>query len=292
MDYSITFPQQTISFINASGIIMLSVVFVIGFILLMRYSAKVLPGFLGVLSYLLLVIVCTELITFILSVIPVLNVFLFGTELSFCLTRAVIMVLLTHLTRILVIKFSDRSQELEFGDALMGGLGIAAGQAVMAGIDFITLSTIATNVNTYGLEALLADLEAAEQASMLQSIENTIAIEPSFFLLRGLNCTIDIVFQVAAMLLLYAIVKKGLPAFWHGIVIVFNVLLTSLSLFGDYGAIDNYVLLFVLKLATIICVVIVVLRIDTDYLKGELRSFDKMKKKKDTMPKFRDIKNK
>lgn len=292
MDYSITFPQQTISFINASGIIMLSAVFVIGFILLMRYSAKVLPAFLGVLVYLLLVIVCTELITYILLVIPVLNVFLFGTELSFCLTRAVIMVLLTHLTRILVIKFSNRSRELEFGDALMGGLGIAVGQAVMAGIDFITLSTIATNVNTYGLEALLADLEAAEQASMLQSIENTIAIEPAFFLLRGLNCTIDIVFQVAAMLLIYAIVKKGMPAFWHGIVIVFNVLLTSLSLFGDYRAVDNYVLLFGLKLVTIICVVIVVLRVDANYLNGELRSFDKMKKKKDTMPRFRDIKNK
>lgn len=292
MDYSITFPQQTISFLNAGGIIMVSVVFIIGFILLMRYAAKVLPGFLGLLAYLLVVVVGMELITFLLSAIPVLNTLLFGTVLGFCLTRAVIMAGLTHLTRLLVMKFSDRTQDLELGGALMGGLGIAIGQAVIAGFDFIYLSTVATNVNTYGLEALLSDLEAAEQASMLQSIESTIAIEPVFFLLRGLNCTMDIIFQVAVMLLMYAIAKKGLPAFWHGIIVVFNILLTSLSLFGDYGAFDNYVLLFVLKLITLICVIIVVLKIDTDYLNGELKSFDKLKKKKDTMPKFRNIKNK
>lgn len=292
MDYSITFPQQTISFINASGIIMFSVVFVIGFILLMRYSAKILPGFLGLLAYLIVVVVCTELITYLLAAIPGINGFLLGTTFGFCITRAVIMVLLTHLSRIIVLKFSDRSQNMELGDALMGGLGIAVGQAIIAGFDFLYLSTIATNINMYGLEALLADMEAAEQASMLQSIENTAAIEPVFFLMRGLNCTVDIIFQVAVMLLLYAVIKKGLPAFWHGIIIVFNILLTSLSLFGDYGAVSNFIILFVLKFLILFCVAVMVLKIDTDYLNGELKSFDKLKKKKDSMPKFHDVKRK
>ena len=70
MNYNITFPEQSINFVNAGGIILVSAVIVIGFILLMRYSAKLMPGFMGLLVYMVLVVFGVEAVTFLLSVIP------------------------------------------------------------------------------------------------------------------------------------------------------------------------------------------------------------------------------
>lgn len=315
MDYSITIPEQSVMFINLSGMIMISVLFVMGFIILKRYAAKIIPGFMGLLCYLLIVVVGTELITALIAAVPPFGRVLLGTEVSFCITRAVITAGLVHATRMLVVKFTDRNQDMKLGDALMGGLGIAVGQAVIIGASFIVLTTLASTVNTYGLEALLADVEqqqtgdvavrvgeaaelheaagvSSEADELYAYVENIASIEPLTYLMQGISYTIDIIFQVVVLLLLYAVIKKGLPVFWHGIIAAGNFILELLSLFANYAVWDNYGLVLLCKLAVLVGITAAALRIDAAYLNGELRSFAKLKRKKDAMPKFNDIKNK
>ena len=292
MDYNITIPEQSVMFINLSGIIMISTIIIIGFILLMRYAAKFVPGLMGLLCYLLLVVVGTELITYVIAAIPVLGTMLLGQVMLFCITRAVITAGLCHATRVIVLKFTDRNQDMQLGDALMGGLGIAIGGAIVVGTSFIYLSTLAATVNTYGLEALMADISQAEQAELATYIANIASIAPVTFLMQGLGYTIDIVFQVAVLLLLYAVIKKGLPVFWHGVIIVSNIILEAVSLFTNYSVWENYMMMVLIKLIILVGIVVAALRVDSDYLGGELRSFAKLKRKKDAMPKFNDIKNK
>ncbi|MDD6573386.1 MAG: hypothetical protein PUF12_13460 [Thermoflexaceae bacterium] len=292
MDYNITFPQESLNLLNAGGIIMISAIIIIGFILLMRYSAKLMPGFMGMLAYLIVVVVGVELVTYILSVVPGLNMVLFSTSTGYCITRAVIFALLIHLTRWIAIRFSDRNGELELGDALMAGLGTAIGQAIISGMDLIYISTLGTTINSYGMEQLLDGMTAEEIAGMMESVEQTISVPPMFYLFKGLNCTIDVVFQTAACLLIYAILKKGLPAFWHGILIVLTVILQVASLFGDYLVVENFMALTMVKFLVLVILIIAALRIDTEYLSNELKSFDKLKTSSGKMPKFNNVKNK
>lgn len=291
MNYNITIPQQSVTFINLAGMILISVIIIIGFILLMRYSAKLMPGFMGLLCYLLLVVVGTELITFIIASVRPLASILLGQQTAFCFTRAVIAAALSHATRLILIKFTDRNQDMQLGDALMGGLGIAIGEAIVVGTSLIYLSALASTVNTYGLEALLADVSQAEQAEMIEYVSGVASILPVTFLMQALNYALDIVFQVAVLLLLYAVVKKGLPVFWHGIVVAVNIVFEALSLFASYSILD-YNIVVITKLIILIGIIGAALRVDADYLGGELRSFSKMRKQKDAMPKFGNVKKK
>lgn len=290
MNYNITFPEQSINFVNAGGILLISAVIVIGFILLMRYSAKLMPGFMGLLVYMVLVVVGVEAVTFLLSVIPGVNTVLFGTPLAFCIARAVVFALLMHASRWIVLKFSDRKQDMTLGDALMGGLGIALGQAIVSGVDLIYISTLGTTINTYGMEYLLEGMSAEEIANVMESVTQTISVPSLFYLLKGVNCAIDVIFQTAACLFVYGMLKKGLPLFWHGIVILLNVILQGASLFADYLVIENFVALTMTKVLILLLVIVAALKIDTDYLGNELKSFDKLRS--NTMPKFKNIKNK
>ncbi|MCM1466848.1 MAG: YhfC family glutamic-type intramembrane protease [Alistipes sp.] len=292
MDYSITIPEQSVTFINLSGIIMISAIIIIGFILLMRYAAKFVPGLMGILCYLLIVVVGVELVTYIIAAIPLLGTALLGNVVLFCITRAVITAGLCHGTRIVILKFTDRNQDMQLGDALMGGLGIAVGGAVVVGTSFIYLSTLAATINAYGLEALLADIPLEEQTELVGYIANIASIAPATFLMQGLGYTIDLIFQVAVLLLLYAVVKKGLPVFWHGVIVLCNIVLETLSNFANYSVWENYPMMVCVKLVILVGIIAAALRVDSDYLGGELRSFAKLKRKKDAMPKFDNIKKK
>lgn len=292
MTYDITFPKQIIDFAGAGGMIMISAIIVIGFIVLVRYSAKILPGFLAMLFYLLLVVVGAEIVFSVIAVIPGINGLLSTYPLAFYGTYAVVLAVLTHLTRFIVVKYTNRDNGLELGDALMCGLGVAIGQAIISGMELIAVSTLGETINTYGIAELLSDRSVEEIAETVADIQQIIAIEPGYYLCIGINGMLDIIFQTGVLLLLYAIVKKGLPTFWHGIIIVMNAVITGASLYGGYLMGGNYVTITMIKVAVVILLVIVALKVDADYLGGELRSFSKLKKSGGKMPKFNKVKNK
>lgn len=292
MNYNITFPEQIISNVNTAGLIMISVIFVLGFVIFMRYSAQIMPAIIGLLAYLLLVVAGVEVVTMLLTMIPGLGGLLVGTALAFCLTRTVIMAMLVHFTRAIIINFTNRNQNITLGDAMIGGLGMGTCQAIVSGVDFLTLSSLGTMVNSEGLATLVQGMSAEEVAEIVASLEQTIEIPPMFFLLKGLNNSLDIVFHVMAAIIVYAIVKKGLPAIWYGITILFNIFAQAASMFGDYQVVSNYAVLSFFKLVVVGSMIVCVLRIDTNYLGNEVKSFDKMRKSKGAMPKFGKLKNK
>ncbi len=292
MNYNITFPEQIISNVNTAGLIMISVIFVLGFVIFMRYSAQIMPAIIGLLAYLLLVVAGVEVVTMLLTMIPGLGGLLVGTALAFCLTRTVIMAVLVHFTRAIIINFTNRNQNITLGDAMIGGLGMGTCHAIVSGVDFLTLSSLGTMVNSEGLATLVQGMSAEEVAEIVASLEQTIEIPPMFFLLKGLNNSLDIVFHVMAAIIVYAIVKKGLPAIWYGITIVFNIFAQAASMFGDYQVVSNYAVLSFFKLVVVGSMIVCVLRIDTNYLGNEVKSFDKMRKSKGAMPKFAKLKNK
>lgn len=292
MNYDITFPQKIIDNINMSGIFMISAILIIGFILLMRYAATFMPGILALLTYLVLVVAGVQVVTSVFLVIPGLNALIVGTPIVFYITQAILYALLTHLTRMIVVKFSNRNNTLELGDSLMGGLGIAIGQAILPGMELMALSSMGTTINAYGMTELFQDRTAEEFAEIVEYVQQVISAGPSYYLSMGINGMLDIIFHVGVLLLLYAIVKKGLPVFWNGIIIGMDAVITGASFLAKYVFMENYAAFTLTKVAVVILLVIVALRVDADYLDGELRSFSKLKKSSGKMPKFNNLKNK
>jgi hypothetical protein len=285
MDYDITFPADTINYTNAGGIILISVLIVAAAILMIRYSANILPAIAGLLIYMVLGVAGIEIVTMAISVIPVIGDFLIGSSVAFCITRALIFALLVHLARWLVLKFSDRKGDMELGNALIGGWGIALGQAIISGMDILYVSTLGNTINSYGMDELVSDMSAEEISNLIDAIKQVSDIPGTYFLFKGINCAVDVLFHIFAVVLLYAIVKKGLDKKWYLIVGALTFVMNLITLFYDYRAVSSYLALAFIKLITLAAVFALALNIDTRYLNGELRSFDKMKDKK-KMPKY------
>lgn len=288
---NIIFPKESLDFIGYGGVVIVSVLFIIAFLLIMRYSAKLMPGLLGLLSYLVVVYVGTELATLALTFIPEINTLLFGSALMFCITRAILMAVFLHLTRLVVLKFSARKNDFSLGDAMMGGFGMAISQAIVSGMELIYLSTLGNTINEYGMDYLLTGMSAEDIDSVMQSVEKTISLPASFFLLKGINIAVDVVFCVAAAVIMYAVIKKGLESYWYAITVGLNVLALVLGFAGDYEVTGEYAWMTMLKVGVLAVFAVLVLRVDGQYLGGELRSFDKLKKRSGKMPKVGNTKN-
>lgn len=292
MDFgNITFPEQILDYIAAGGMIMISAIIIIAFILLMRYAAKLLPGLLALLIYLVVAYAGVEVLTGIMVMLPGLNQLLTGSIMWYCAIRAILMALLMHLTRWIVLKFANKNSELELGTAMMAGLGAAIGQTILSGMDMIAWWTIGDNINVYGINDLLQGMEVEQAQEYVDRIEAILALPENFFLLKGISNTVDIVFQVAVCVIMYALIKNGVKVFWHWVIIGLSAVLSLTTLVGDYGITDQYMTLTLIKLAVIVTVIIVALRMDRVVLNGELSSFSKLKTGK-SMPKFNNLKNK
>lgn len=278
MNNNIIFPEQSISFIGISGMIMFSVIFIIGFLLLMRYSAKIMPGVISVLVYLMVVVVGVEVITFIFSVIPGLNYLIMESALAFCIFRGIAMAGLIALTVWITIRFSGNNNNFYLGDAMMAGYGAALGQAIVTGIDLIYLWTMGSTINEYGTESLLADLSEADAAQMLESINQVVEVPPVFYLFKGINSAIDIVYIVIISLIVYAIMKKGLSKTWYVFAVACSAVLTIANLLGDYGVVAETGILTGVKAVVIITAILMVFKINAENLDGELTSFDRAKR--------------
>lgn len=287
----IIFPEQILDFIVAGGIIMISAIIIIGFILIMRYSAKMMPAFLSLLIYLVVVYVGVRVLVTIASLIPGLNKIMAESLMAYCVVNAVLTALMMHLTRFVVLKFADANGDLELGTAMMAGLGAAISQAILSGIDMISWWVIGNNINAMGVNELLKGMPAEDAQRYIETIEGILALPENFFLLKGIGNTIDIVFQVAVCVILYGVIKKGVPAFWHMIIIGVNIVLSATTIMGDYGVTSDYMTLTIIKTVVLVAVIIVALRLDSEILNGELRSFSKLKTAK-SMPKFNNLKNK
>lgn len=284
MNYNITFPNEIIGYTNAGGMVLISILIVAAAIILIRYSANILSAIAGLLIYMIVGVVGLEVVTMIISVIPGLGEALLGNAISFCILRAIIFAAIMHAVRWFVVKITDRKGDLDIGSALMSGWGIALGQSIVSGMDLLYISTLGNTINMYGVEEITNGMTTEEIQGLCDSVNQLSEVPASYFLFKGLNGAVDVLFNVFIFVMVYAIVKKGMEKKWYAVVATITGFMSMLTYFYDYRVFSESVIMSVLKLIVLAGVFAFVLNIDTKFLNGELRSFDKMKKK--TMPKY------
>lgn len=278
-------PSNIVSFTNGAGVLIISAIFVIGFILIMRYSAKLLPGVMSLFVYMISALMLVEVITYILTVIPGIGALVLSSALVLYIVRAVILALLIYFTLWIVLNVSGKNSSLMVGDSMMIGLGVGMGQGIIAGFDMLYVSTLGTTINTYGLEPLIEGMSETDVADIMESIETVTNAGANFYLFRGFNIVVDIIFFVFVGVLAYGAVMEKLPAKWHGIVIGLIALMTSCSAVYDYMLIDSYLFVAVLKVGIAVVTAAAVIRLDSVAFDNQVKSFSNAKKT-GTLPKF------
>lgn len=287
---NITFSQQLISCINGGGIILISAILIIAIIVFMRYAPKLIPGMIGVCLYLLVVFVGAEFTTMILTMIPGVNSLLINSSIGFCIIRGIIIALLMSVSAWLVVKLANRNCDVTVGTAMIGGLGIAIGDAILNGMDFLYLSAMATTVNNNSIEELVQGMTAEEADTLIASIKNVASTDGVVYIVKGLNCALSVVFIVALAIIAYALIKYSANKVYLLYATIADALLIATA---TYSSIDYtyYLIIFLIRLTITGLMVYAVIKLDQTVFGGEIASFDKLRTGK-TMPKFNNLKNK
>lgn len=268
MDLTRTVPADTVAFMTAGGIILLSMIIVMAIIIVKRYDAKFLPAVVGIVTYFILAYGAGEGLIMILSYVPG----LFNSLVVYCIIRAIIIAGFLAVGRHIIFSVFLKDTP-EFGDSLIIGLGIGAGAALMFGIDLISGITVCNIVNNIGLETLVSDLTAEEAESLVASIEIFFTLDKTVYLLRSINVVIDVLFNIVICEVAYGVSRKLLEFKWSIIAAAFNAAVLLPSVLFDYGFIGNAYMATGIKLAIFVAVVLVVLNLDSRYIGGKLREY-------------------
>lgn len=223
MDYSSwSVPAQTISFLEADMIIVISVLFVLGFVLVVRYSAKILPAIVGAAAYFLFGLFGAEAVCGLLFVIPGIHSLVASSVIVYCILRALIIALMYHLARCFTVRLTSKD-EYTIGNCMMACLGNAAGLGLVSGFTYMCNSALANTINELGINAMIEGYTAEEAETLISSVSTLVNESPQLYLMLGLGVAMDIVFMFIAGVFLYGIFNEKIDKKYHAAVIAVNM---------------------------------------------------------------------
>lgn len=293
IDMTQTVPQSTASLINAGGMLMLSVFLVLAFIFFVRYKSKVVPLLLGIFAYIIFIFMGCNVFISMLPEFAKQNGKAGGIEI--CVTALVMTVFFT-IARICIANIMRERYEGP-GDALIAGLGLGVGDAAVYGFTTIMVyGVLAAAINQTGLEELLLNtgLPAEDAVDLYVSTILPLIKAPSVvWLLMGISLCMDMLMNVALMMINCGVVQGKLSNMWYFISAAFNFVMLALFTFNStaYRTVFEAVMPFGIKVIVFIVLLVIVIRIDKEKL-GSTLSKDLKGYTYQRMPHFGNLKNK
>lgn len=269
MDYSSwSVPAQTISYLEADIIIVISVLFVIGFVLVVRYSAKILPAIAGAAAYFVFGMFGAEAICGLLFIIPGIYSIVASSAVAYCILRALIIALMYHLARCFTVRLTSKD-EYTIGNCMMACLGNAAGLGLVSGFTYMCNSALAGTINELGINAMIEGYTAEEAETLISSVSTLVNESPQLYLMLGLGVAMDIAFMVIAGVFVYGIFNDKLDKKYHAAVIAVNMLeILPTTLIESYSA-QSYMSYMAIKAAVLVLSAAAMLYADRMYFNRE-----------------------
>ncbi len=247
IDFTRVLPSDLEMTVGAGGALMLTVVLVIAIIFMKRWKGRIVPMLLGLVAYLILVFIPTNLLLSALALIPsVATAFEYNQEaysILYCGLAAVTGII----AKIVLNKMLAERYERQ-GDIYMSGLGIGLGDGILYGMTAITTYIWCIAINSDGLESLLQGISQEEALAMYESIDMMYVAPAALWLIFGVNAVLDIVMQIILTNVTYGVVKGQLPTKWYGVSmgITFAMLITF-QLY-DMTSLTNILIWFAVKI--------------------------------------------
>ena len=150
IDLTLQLPDGVEGMIMAGGILLLSFFIVMFIVVKKRWKGKLMPFFLGFITYTVFVFMCVNLITSALALIPSVDmaftynqtayiiVYYLLAGIAFLIARMV-------LTRMLTERFETR------GDVYMAGLGLGIGDSILYGVTAVSYYVWCIAIRSEGL---------------------------------------------------------------------------------------------------------------------------------------------
>lgn len=282
MDYSSwNVPAQTISFLNADMIIIISVLFVLGFVLIVRYMGKVVPAIVGAVAYVIFGFLGTEALCMILASIPGINSLVYANAVVYSVVRAVIIALMYQAARFITIKITSK-EKYTIGNSMMAGFGMSVAYGLVSGFNYMYMSVMGSTINELGMEAMFEGYTQEEMTAMAQSFDSLVHAPSQLYIMLGIGAAIDIIFMVLICVVVSGVMDGRINKNVHFAVIAANAAIVLPTTLLECYSTDIYMTATVIKVAVLAFTIMGMLYADKTYLSQEFAQGDSQKYKTTT----------
>lgn len=283
--------DSVVTCLEVSGILMLSAFIVLAFIFFVRYHAKVMPLFMGMIAYLVFIFAAANGL---MMLIPAINSE--GTAaISKMIATSVILVAFYMVARLFLAQVLHGHYD-NGGDIMLAGLGLGVGDMVIYGFTTILpMMVLATSINQSGLESVLA-VENSSPEAILNIYEHTIAllfrVPAEIWIMAAVSMVMELVANVGFMMIYSGVVRKKLPPLWYGVTAAIHfVMLVSFSFdMTGYTSANQALIPFGIKVAAFVLLVVIVFKLNAGPLEHMLN--ENYVERATKLPKFGNLRKK
>ena len=180
-----TLPSGVEGMIMAGGILMLSFFIVMFIVVKKRWEGKVVPFFLGLLSYVIFVFICVNLIMSAFALIPSVDMAFSYNQHAYTIVYCVVASVAFLAARVVLGNMITQRYDTR-GDVYMAGMGLGIGDGILYGVTDESVSTL--------FNAPIA-----------------------LWLLMGLGCIMDMLIHFALTNATYGVITGSLPKYWYAL---------------------------------------------------------------------------
>lgn len=246
-DFTQALPSDVSAMLTAGGILLLSAIIVLVIVITKRWKARIMPGILGVIAYIVFVFIFTNLTTSALALLPSVDHVFYNNPSTYIIVYAIIAAVGYTLARIVTAyMLKDRFERQ--GDVYLAGIGLSLGDSILYGITTISYITWCTAINNNGMDMMLAEFSAEEAAETLETISVLFTAPSILWLLLGVSYVLDIVINIALINVVFGAVKGNLSKWWYGISAGIGFFATISFQLYDTDSIASILICFAIKL--------------------------------------------
>lgn len=285
IDLTKTVSSDVTLYLNTGAIILVITILALMVILFWRYKGKVIPLFLGILGYVTFIGVAYNMVAALIYAIPGVEDYYKDNRVPLTLVYVVVSVLLFTIGRILCTKIMY-SRYNKPGDVLNLGFGLGLGDALSCVLSTVALAVWAAGINSVGLAELLKNLNEKDAVNTYHSVSTLFSTPSIFWLALCISTVLDIILSCALAILIYGVISKKLSAKWYAFSAGINFLVVLPFQLYDNSTTAGIMVPFCIKVILFVVAMVVIYRVDIDYV-GDIIGYKVDKTASSTkMPKF------
>ena len=164
-----TLPSGVEGMIMAGGILMLSFFIVMFIVVKKRWEGKVVPFFLGLLSYVIFVFVCVNLIMSAFALIPSVDMAFSYNQHAYTIVYCVVASVAFLAARVVLGNMITQRYDTR-GDVYMAGMGLGIGDGILYGVTAVSYYVWCIAIRNEGLEQAFQGLSNSDITSTYESV--------------------------------------------------------------------------------------------------------------------------
>ena len=181
-----------------------------------RWEGKVVPFFLGLLSYVIFVFICVNLIMSAFALIPSVDMAFSYNQHAYTIVYCVVASVAFLAARVVLGNMITQRYDTR-GDVYMAGMGLGIGDGILYGVTAVSYYVWCIAIRNEGLEQAFQGLSNSDITSTYESVSTLFNAPIALWLLMGLGCIMDMLIHFALTNATYGVITGSLPKYWYAL---------------------------------------------------------------------------